>query len=1356
MGDTGWQRIVRLVTRVLAVRAAAIAMAEGDRLVVVAHEGCPLDTMPRCGSLPGRTLDAGTPIVVRDLAALDPPEPVPVVDGRPLRFYAGVPIRGPDGGLVGTLCAGDVVPRILSADDVALLESLAALVGDQLLLERERESHARLAAALRASEERFQDFAETASDWFWEMDAELRFSWISDSVRTLFGLEPAWHYGKTRLELAATPADREVAERVQDLMLRREPFRDFEYCRRSPAGDHWLRISGKPVFAADGTFLGYRGTGRDVTELVRQRQAARAAEERYRRLVEVAPVGLLVHREGRIVLANGAAAAILGATLPEELIQRPALELVAPEDRARIARRARRLLERGGTTPPTEITMTRLDGTPVEVETAGVAIVDEDARAIQVVLRDVTERKAAERALREAEARYRALVELSPDPIVMVEDGRFVFANRPAAELFGVRAPAELIGRPLFDFFPEEQHERIRRRHATPLREGESLPPIELEIVRPDGTRAEIEAKGSLVLHEGKRRLLGVLRDIGARKAAERALEEAEERYRTLVEVAPVGILVYGEGRYRYANRAAAEILGAPDPSALVGVDPFELITEPYRAAIRERAERVLATGLTAPPVEIEMRRLDGRLVTVETVTAVIHDRGAPALQIVMRDVSERKAAERALKEAEERWRSLVELSPEAVLLLRDGRYVFANRRAAELFGAAEPGELVGRAPAEFFLEAYRPLIAERGEKLLREGGRVPPIEVQLRRLDGRVIDVETSGTFVLDGGRPAIQTVVRDITARKAAERALKEAEERWRSLVEVAPVGLLLFRDGCYRYANPAAARILGAEGPEELVGLDPFTLILEPYHETIRARLARLLAGGASEPPLEIEMRRLDGRTVTIATRGAAIREAGHPAVQVLIEDVSERKRLEAELRRLAYHDPLTGLPNRALFFDRLSQALQLAEREGRLGAVLLLDLDGFKQVNDGLGHDAGDALLRGVARRLRRVTRRSDTVARLAGDEFALLLYPIRDPATVERVAERIRAVLAVPVRHRGRLLHAKTSVGAALFPTDGATVDTLFKHADLALYRAKAEGSGGLAMVDDAMRHAFARRIRLGEELREAVEAGRFEVLHELRVALDDGRPLAVEAVPFWSPVGAEPIFGAALLDLANECGVAAKLAHETLGRALDACLARDRIGLPPLAVAVDIPVGLLMTDGGTARILRHLEDRGLAPNRLLLELDEAAVADRYRGPVLGALARLRDAGVRVILDRFGLGACSLKPVLERRVDGINVLAEPSDGREELGATEALAGSLVELAGRFGMQVTALGLATEEARRALATLGCHAGQGPLWSGPLAAEALVELLGRSAPGPCACALSGAPCQPRPPLTGRLPDP
>ncbi len=1473
LDSAGLERLTWLVTRALAVPFSAVCLVEGERLRVVACQGLEPVELPRHGTLPGHTLDRGELTLIPDLAEAPGAPPGPLVAGRPLRFYVGVPLRDPDGEPAGTLCAGDLVPRRLDAEGISLLGAVAELAADQFRLRRELAERARALGALADGERRFKDFAEIASDWFWETDAELRYTWLSDGVREQMGIEPDWHYGKTRLELAARDADRAVVQAIHERMLRREPYRDVEYLRRGPGVEHWLRVSGKPVFDRAGTFLGYRGTGRDITEAKRREQRAREAEERYRRLVELSPDGIVVHREGRLVFANAKAVEILGGRCLDDVLGVSSLDLCEPAYREAVAERIRRLQQPGTELEPFEFRMRRLDGSVIDVETRAVTVMEDGRPAAQVVLRDVTERKRLEAERAEAEERYRALVELSPDPVILVEDGRFAFANRPAAELFGVGTPAELAGRSVYDFLPQERHAVVRERHATPRGEGEPLPPIELEIVRPDGTRVEVEAKGSLVLHHGRRMLLGVLRDIGARKAAERALEEAEqrwrrlvemlpdavllldgdtillanrsaarlygvetsahlvgrsslaflspelrprsaarlrqliaaggelppvealvrradgtevhvdsravlveeagrrlvlavlrdvterkaaeraladaeERHRTLVEVAPVGILVYRDGRYRYANRAAAGILGAPDPSALVGVDPFELITEPFRAAIRARADRVLATGLTAPPVEIEMRRLDGRLVTVETVTAAIHDRGERALQIVMRDVSERKAAERALKEAEERWRSLVELSPEAVLLLRDGRYVFANRRAAELFGAAEPGELVGRSPAEFFLEAYRPLIAERGEKLLREGGRVPPIEVQLRRLDGRVIDVETSGTLVLDGGRPAIQTVLRDITERKAAERALKEAEERHRTLVEVAPVGILVYRDDCYRYANRAAASILGAAGPGELVGLDPFALILEPYHEAIRARSIRLLEGGPCEPPLEIEMRRLDGAVVSVATRGVPIREAGRPAIQILIEDVSERKRLESELRRLAYHDALTGLPNRTLFFDRLGQALHRSEREGRSGAFLLLDLDGFKQVNDAFGHDAGDALLRGVARRLLRVTRRSDTVARLAGDEFALLLYPIRDAATVERVADRIRAALTAPVRHRGRSLQARSSIGAAVFPDAGTTVDTLAKHADLALYRAKAEGRGGLALVDRAMWLAFTERIRLGEELREAIAGDAIELAYEPRCALDDGRPVAVEAVPLWSHPQLGAIEAATLVELAGECGLVARLAPRLLARALDECRARDGAGLPALPLAIDLPAGHLVGEGSAAQILEQLRARDLPPARLAIEVAENAFQDRHAPTLVETLARLRAAGVTILLDRFGAGSCSMRPLIDRLVDGVNFLAGPASAEDGTTAAPALAASLAGVAAPLGLQVTALGVASEEQRRSLAALGCGRGQGPLWSKPLSADALVTWLRRSAADPtCPCALSGGPILPRP---------
>lgn len=1096
--------IVRLVSRVLAVPIAAVTMVEDDRLVVVASVGCPFHELPRSGSLPGCTLDTGRLEVVADLAANAPPAAVPVIDGKPVRFYAGMPIRGPDGGFVGTLCAADFVPRALDAEGTGLLAALAALAGDQLRLHREADALRAARTALEESERRFRDFAETASDWLWETDSDFRFTWVSDAVYGRFGFDQGWLLGKTRLDVAASEPGRRAAERLHAIMRRRESFRDLDYCGRSPNGEHWLRISGKPIFDEAGRFAGYRGTGRDVTDLKREEAARREAEERHRRLLEVCPVGLFVHRDGVITYANPAAAAILGAPSSRDLVGRAAFDLVCEPHRPVIAARSNTLLAAGGVTPPIEIVMQRLDGTPVVVETIGTAITDGGRPAVQVVLRDVTD---------------------------------------------AVRAAA--------------------------------------------------------------------------------ALREAEERYRTLVELAPVGILVYRDGVYVLANQEAARILGAEDPAKLVGVDPFELILEPYRDRIRVRAEALLAGVGPAPPVQIEMRRFDRTTVTVETVSAAVRDAGRPAVQIVLRDVTEEHRARRALEEAETRWRALVELSPEAVLLIRDGVYVFANQRAAELFGAASPTELLGRAPSEFILDEFWPLIAERCRQLLEHGGRVPPIEIRLRRLDGRIIDVETAGAAIMGAGRPVIQSVIRDIGARKA-----------------------------------------------------------------------------------------------------------------------------LEAELRRLAHHDPLTDLPNRLLFFDRLGRLLALAEREARRGALLLLDLDGFKAVNDAHGHDAGDALLRAVARRLQRVTRRSDTVARLAGDEFALLLYPVPDPTVVARIGERIVRALSAPVRYRGRVLRTGTSIGAALFPDDTADAETLVKNADLALYRAKASGRGGVAFVDLPMRLELEQRRSAAQALRAALERGELALRWRPRVELDSGRWPVLEAIPFWPEAPGGPNEAERLVGLAEDAGLAFELAIRTAELALETLAGWEAASMAPVRVAIDLSGAQLAIDDLRERVLIELATRGLEPRRLEVRVAERELLGRHGEAAEHALAGLRAVGLVIAIDEFGDGPMPLRLLVGGRVDA--VLLAANRARAALGGGEAapLVGSIAELGRRLGIEVGASGITSEEEAARLAALGCRYGRGPLWGAPMSDEEITAALRARLQPPCACALSTAPPVPRTAVDHRPP--
>lgn len=1085
-------RIVRSVCRILGVPIAAVALVEGERFRIVASEGCPFDEVPRHGSLPGCTLDAGRLGVIADLARADPPIPAPEIDGRPVRFYAGVPIRGPEGDLVGVLCSADFAPRTLDEPAIAQLEDLAAVAADQLLLAREFAEHRRLLDVVRDREQRFRDFAEVASDWFWETDAELRFTWLSDTVSVRLGVRPEWHYGKTRLEIAADEEALAVARRVQELMLRREPFADVEYLRRGPTGDHWLRISGKPVFDAAGRFVGYRGTGRDVTQL-RKEEAAR----------------------------------------------------------------------------------------------------------------------------REAEERYRVLVELSPDPVVLVEDGRIVFTNQPAARILGVDEPGKLVGRSVYEFVAPEHRALVRARQASLLRPGDTLPPVELSLLRTDGARAEIEAKGSLVVHEGRRLLLGVLRDIGARKAAERALREAEERYRTLVELSPTGILLYADGAYRFANRAAARILGADDPRDLLGVDPLTLIDEADRERIRRRTARLLERGGANQPIRIGMRRLDGRPATTETAGAALRLDGRPGILIAIRDVTDEVRARAELAAAEARWRSLVELSPDAVVVIRDGVCAFANKRAIELFGAECAEQLLGRAPREFFVEEFVPTIEERGRRLLEQGGRVPPLEAKLRRMDGTVIDVETTGAAIRDGETRAILSILRDI-----------------------------------------------------------------------------------------------------------------------------SERKRLEAELRRLAYCDPLTGLPNRALFFDRLEMAVRQSERDGRQGAVLLLDLDGFKQINDNFGHDAGDALLVGVARRLKRVVRRSDTVARLAGDEFALILYPIVDEAAVERVAERILSAFAKPVRYRDRALRARLSLGGALFPVEG-TIEALLKQADIALYRAKSAGRNRLALADRSLQNEYEESQRLGRELAEAVEQGAIELACEPRVDLGSGRTVAVAISPIWNHPRLGSLVGRAVGRLAEAYSLAGKLAELLLTRLFEASRGSGPLASSPIGLVVEVPCELVCDDR-IDWLAEQLRQRALPPERLQLEIAEPAISAPAGKALRGALDRLRGLGVRLALHEFGTGSCALRPLAERWVDGVTIAAALlADWEEE---PPLLLRALLELAGTLDLPVTACGIERPDQRERLAGLGCRYGQGPLWSPPRPLEAMADWLRRAEPPPCACSLSDAPITPR----------
>jgi diguanylate cyclase (GGDEF)-like protein/PAS domain S-box-containing protein len=431
-------------------------------------------------------------------------------------------------------------------------------------------------------------------------------------------------------------------------------------------------------------------------------------------------------------------------------------------------------------------------------------------------------------------------------------------------------------------------------------------------------------------------------------------------------------------------------------------------------------------------------------------------------------------------------------------------------------------------------------------------------------------------------------------------------------------------------------------------------------------------------------------------------------------VYFRDVTERKETEDRIRRLAHHDELTGLPNRALLRDRLGQALELARREGGRVAVLLLDLDDFKSVNDTLGHPAGDALLRGIADRLGGIIRGSDTLARLGGDEFALVQVEARQPAGAAALAAKLLAALEAPLDLDGHEVHAAACLGVAVFPEDGADADGLLKNADLALYQAKAEGRGRFRFFEPAMEAQARARRRLEGELRRALERGEFALYYQPLLDLRGGAVAGFEALLRWRHPGGGLVPPGEFVPVAEASGLIVPLGAWVLREACRQGVVWQQAGAP-LTVAVNLSPAQLRHPDLLRTVDGALAASGLEPGRLELEVTEGLLVESGDG-VADRIAGLAARGVGLAIDDFGTGYSSLAylkrlPVRRIKVDRSFVRDIGTDPENE-----AVVRAIVTLGHALGKEVVAEGVETEMQLAFLRELGCDAAQGFLLGRP----------------------------------------
>lgn len=674
-------------------------------------------------------------------------------------------------------------------------------------------------------------------------------------------------------------------------------------------------------------------------------------------------------------------------------------------------------------------------------------------------------------------------------------------------------------------------------------------------------------------------------------------------------------------------------------------------------------------------------------------------------------DIGALTNARRALRASEERFRGLLELAGDAVLALGEGRVLFVNRAGAALFGADGPEAMAG-APLDALAEpAAAAALAAR-----------PPaesVEAAFRALDGAPLPLRVRGMSFCDGERRLALLAGRDMSAQRKAEAEASAAERRLAAALDDVSDAVALFDAGDRLTLANRASRALEA----------PVARIWRPG-VTYRAYLEAALAAGLypearanpeawfearlarhAAPRGAVEVARQNGRRYRLSER--RLDDGGLLSVAA---DITERRGTERRIHFLAHHDALTKLPNRALFMDRLEQSVRQAERDGRGVAVLMLDLDNFKHVNDNLGHAAGDRLLVDVAARLRKCVRSADTVARLGGDEFAIVQPMVASPDRAAALAHRALAAFAAPISLDGQPVHTGASIGVTLFPDDARDIGALLRNADLALYRAKALPAPRIAFYAEELGRRAAERLAVAEGLRRALAEDRLVLHYQPTTHIADGRPVGGEALLRWRHPERGLLAPGAFLDHAEAAGLIAPIGEWALDRACAQIGAWAAAGVPAVPIWVNVSAAQFNDQGLHEKVRASLDKAGVEPAMLGLEITESAlVPDALAAGA--TLSRLVELGVGLAIDDFGTGYSSLSYLKRLPVGKLKIDRSFVSGIATNPPDSAIVSAIVHLGHSLGMHVLAEGVETESQRALLSDLGCDQIQGRLIGPPL---------------------------------------
>ena len=1126
---------------------------------------------------------------------------------------------------------------------------------------------------------------------------------------------------------------------------------------------------------------------RDVTERKQVERALRESEKRFRQLFEQSVDAVLVHDEtGRMIDCNSEACRSLGYSREELLslsVKDLATDLVSESEKQTL--KGTTLWERSMKGEPGTGAEglhygehRRKDGASFPVEVRVGAANYGGKPMILASARDISERQRAVDALRESEERFRSLVQNASDVITVFDAAGTINYESPSVERVLGYQPEELVGTNVFDYIHPEDLEHVRETFAEGLRTtgadkvttGRKL---ECRVWHADGSWRSMEALASNLLAEpGVEGIVINFRDVTERRRAGETLRRQNEYLNALHETSLalmnrleipdlLEAVVARAGALMDTSHGYVYLLG-PKEAELemqVGTGVFEdylgyrikpgegvsgrvwesgqpVVVEDYRTwshclpqfsrdihaivgvPLKSGSETVgviglayLEDGRTFEKDKVDLLSRFAELVSVALDNARLYTNA-------QRELNARELAEGALRDSEEQYRMLVETVQEGIGFVDERETItYCNQAYAAIFDTV-PQKLTGRSLLEF-LDDHERVKAEEQTALHKNGVR-SSYEISIKSPAGTK-ELSASGAPIMkaDGSyQGAVHTII-DITEQKQSVELLRQRSAAMATSMDGMAI---LDKDGLYTYMNSAHAHIFGYEDPKDLSGKSWSTLYNERELKAFEVHAVPTLSKTGSWQGEAIGRRR-DGSEFPQELSLNTIDGGGHVCV---VRDITERKVLEKRLAYQAFHDPLTELPNRTLFMDRLEHALARGSRRKDLTAVMFMDLDDFKIVNDSLGHKVGDHLLVAIASRLQPCLRPGDTVARLGGDEFTVLLERIDGEEEATRIAKRISDAMRAPFELAGRSLFVTFSIGIALSAPDLGQPMNLLRDADLAMYGAKDSGKDRYRVFDPAMNTRALERLELGNDLRLALERDEFKVCYQPKVRLTTGETIGFEALVRWNHPKRGLVSPEEFVPVAEETGLILPIGQKVLQEACSQAREwRQRYPETSPLMSVNLSAKQFQNPKLAQEIAWAIEDTTMKASTLCLEITESVVMQD--APHTAATFRqLKELGVQFSIDDFGTGYSSLAylkrfPVAFLKIDRSFIVGLEDDPEDV-----AVVSGIIALAHTLGIEVVAEGVETAEQAARLRELECDMAQGNYFFKPLPVDEAADLL------------------------------